>query len=73
MVSVCTRFPATHRFQCMTFIDVKHATQQIAMQFVSIALRLAMLDMMLNLLGMTGMFKFFVCKFLLLFPLHSNL
>jgi len=57
----------------MTFIDVKHATQQIAMQFVSIALRLAMLDMMLNLLGMTGMFKFFVCKFLLLFPLHSNL
>jgi hypothetical protein len=48
----------------MTFIDVRHATQQIAMPFVSTALKPAMLDMKLNSSDMTGMFSFFACKFL---------
>lgn len=63
MVSVYTRSPATLRFQCTTFIDVRHATQQIAMPFVSIALKRAMLDMKLISSDMTGMFRFFVSFF----------
>jgi hypothetical protein len=56
----------------MTFIDVRHATQQIAMPFVSTALKPAMLDMKLNSSGMTGMLTLFVCN-LKLVTYHCNI
>lgn len=55
MVNVCIKYPHTRHSLCMIFTVVRLATRLIGMQFALIVLKRAMLDMMSNSLGMTGM------------------
>jgi hypothetical protein len=55
MVNVYIKYPLTRHSLCMIFTVVRLATRLIEMQFVLIVLKRAMLDMMSNSLGMTGM------------------